>query len=305
MLYEANSGVVNVAATGFPVDAEATVTATAAGDRAVQQLRSDGLGGFVVNFHVAATQQLQVTVDASAGGAHARATLSYTGRNTAPDPLSPPSLSVSQRTISWKQVAGVGEYQLATKVRGRTPTYSVVPCCAVTPPEVAGDTSFGLRTDVPGSHWATEVALEPQVGSSFGSSDPSSATAPSGAPSAAAVERGTSLPRTSTASPSATSAPSVAAGPATEPGAFEVGIVGAGPSADAAQQARSLGAGVERIEFEYDRRHRSGGRRRGGCRSPAAAPGGLAQRVGPPDLTVVADWAAKYGPGGVVLGREV
>lgn len=75
-----------------------------------------------------------------------------------------PVLSVSGTTIRWSRVADVDRYVLVTKVPGQADAYSTVTCtttpCETTPPAVPGvRVNYGMRTDVTGSSWATEVAI--------------------------------------------------------------------------------------------------------------------------------------------------
>jgi hypothetical protein len=71
-------------------------------------------------------------------------------------------MTVQGQTISWAPLSGVSSYVLATTVgTDRTGTsYSTVNGTSVTPAAVAGQTVYyGLRANVNGSAWATEVSI--------------------------------------------------------------------------------------------------------------------------------------------------
>jgi hypothetical protein len=75
-----------------------------------------------------------------------------------------PVLSVDGQTLRWDRVADVGSYVLATKVPGQSTTYRTISCagvpCTYTPSAVPGTTvNYGMRTNVAGSTWASEVAV--------------------------------------------------------------------------------------------------------------------------------------------------
>jgi hypothetical protein len=76
------------------------------------------------------------------------------------DSKTAPSMSVSGNTVSWTPIPGVGSYVFVRKVPGQTAQYSIVNGTSVTPPVVAGTTvTYGVRTNVSGSYWASEVSI--------------------------------------------------------------------------------------------------------------------------------------------------
>lgn len=83
---------------------------------------------------------------------------------TYPARTAAPVLSVEGQTLRWARVADVGSYVLATKVPGQSANYRTIGCttssCTFTPPAVPGATvNYGMRTNVTGSQWASEVAI--------------------------------------------------------------------------------------------------------------------------------------------------
>lgn len=94
-----------------------------------------------------------------AGSAWARE-VQITYQNTTDAPV----LSVRGTTIYWDRVAGVTQYKGAVKVPGQATVYPTLTCttdpCQWTPAEVPDTTvNYGMRTDVTGSAWATEVQI--------------------------------------------------------------------------------------------------------------------------------------------------
>lgn len=90
-------------------------------------------------------------------------TIQFYGTETAPTPtVQTPKLTVSGQTLNWAALPGATNYRLATTVgtdRTKT-TYSVVTGTSITPPSVPGQTVYyGLRADVTGAQWSTEVSI--------------------------------------------------------------------------------------------------------------------------------------------------
>jgi Glycosyl hydrolase catalytic core len=76
------------------------------------------------------------------------------------DPKTAPKMAVSGNTVSWTAIPGVSSYVFARKVPGQATQYSTVTGTSVTPPVVAGTTvDYGVRTNVTGSYWASEVSI--------------------------------------------------------------------------------------------------------------------------------------------------
>ena len=77
------------------------------------------------------------------------------------DDQAAPALTVSGDTLSWPAVDAVQNYVFVIKVPGRPDEYSVVSGTSVTPPVVPGATvKYSVRTEVEGSAWAPELAIE-------------------------------------------------------------------------------------------------------------------------------------------------
>jgi hypothetical protein len=71
-----------------------------------------------------------------------------------------PKLTVSGTTLRWNKVADVTAYVLVSKVSGSSDRYSVVTGTSTTPATQPGKTvTFGLRTAIVGSAWATEAKI--------------------------------------------------------------------------------------------------------------------------------------------------
>jgi Glycosyl hydrolase catalytic core len=78
----------------------------------------------------------------------------------ATDVLAAPTMSASSTTVSWTPTSGVSSYVFVRKVPGQAAQYSIVNGTSVTPPTVPGQTvSYGVRTNVGGSAWASEVSI--------------------------------------------------------------------------------------------------------------------------------------------------
>jgi hypothetical protein len=174
-----------------------------------------------------------------------------------------PVLSVSGQTISWKRVADVNRYELATEVPGQPTAYRVVTGLTVTPPAVAGGTvTYGLRTDIDGSAWAREVSI----------TYPASAPAPTPAPDPAA------------------------------PGGFDAGVVSGSDVVNEARYLKSLAPRVVRVEFEIwqpasDLRATIAAHAANGTRVLLLA--GFHARMPTTDQARnLASWAREFGPGG-------
>jgi hypothetical protein len=179
------------------------------------------------------------------------------------DPKTAPKMSVSGNTVSWTAIPGVSSYVFVRKVPGEAARYSTINGTSVTPPVVAGTTvDYGVRTNVTGSNWASEVSI--------------------------------TYPDSPTSSPSPTPQPI--------DGTFQMGVVGGSALSYELSFLKSLGAHTARIEFGIgtsasnmasviDAYARAGIRPllmasfRG--RLPSI---GEAQNLG--------SWAAAYGPGG-------
>ena len=99
--------------------------------------------------------------DASAvADATPAATLLSAATTLATDVLAAPTMSVSGTTVSWTPTSGVSSYVFVRKVPGQATQYSIVNGTSATPPVVAGQTvSYGVRTNVSGSAWASEVSI--------------------------------------------------------------------------------------------------------------------------------------------------
>jgi hypothetical protein len=145
----------------------------------------------------------------------ARRTLRAVAAAAAQNRRAAPVLTVSGQTISWKRVADVDRYKLATKVPGQATAYRVVSGLKVTPSAVPGKTvTYGLRTDVDGSVWAREVNI------TYPASSPAPAPTPAPAPA-----------------------------PAPAPTAFEAGIVSGSDVVNEARYVKPLAPKVARVEF--------------------------------------------------------
>jgi hypothetical protein len=76
------------------------------------------------------------------------------------DPQSAPIISVSGQTLTWPQIGDVNTYVFVRKVPGQEARYSTVAGTSITPSAEPGATvSYSVRTAVPGSAWAPEVAV--------------------------------------------------------------------------------------------------------------------------------------------------
>jgi hypothetical protein len=96
--------------------------------------------------------------------------------------MSPPSLRVSGRTLSWHRIGRVRSYVVVRKVPGQLDQFLVTGHTSVQPPAVPGQTvRYSARTMVAGSAWAPEVAI--------GYSAPASRRARRTAPNAQAAGR--------------------------------------------------------------------------------------------------------------------
>jgi hypothetical protein len=174
-----------------------------------------------------------------------------------------PVLTVSGQTISWKRVADVNRYKLATKVPGKPTAYRVVSGLKVTPPTVPGKTvSYGLRTDVDGSAWPREVSI----------------TYPASTPAAPAPA------------------------PAPAPGGFEAGIVSGSDVVNEARYVKSLAPQVARVEFNVwqpasDLRAAIAAHAANGTRVILLA-GFHATMPTAEQARNLAGWAREFGPGG-------
>jgi hypothetical protein len=100
-----------------------------------------------------------VTADADTADALLATTTTST-LTTTTDLLAAPTMSVSGTTVSWTPISGVSSYVFVRKVPNQTPQYSIVNGTSVTPPIVPGQTvNYGVRTNVSGSYWASEVSI--------------------------------------------------------------------------------------------------------------------------------------------------
>jgi hypothetical protein len=177
-----------------------------------------------------------------------------------------PVLTVSGQTISWKRVADVNRYKLATTVPGQPTAYRVVTGLKVTPPAVPGKTvNYGLRTDVDGSAWAREVSI----------SYPASTPAP---------------------------APTPTPGPSPAPTGFEAGIVSGSDVVNEARYVKSLAPKVARVEFDIwqpaaDLRAAIAAHAANGTRVLLLA-GFHATMPTAEQARNLAGWAREFGPGG-------
>jgi hypothetical protein len=71
-----------------------------------------------------------------------------------------PVIAVSGQTLSWTPISGVSSYVFVKKVTGQADQYSIVNGTSTTPAPVPGQTvRYGVRTNVTGSAWASEVSI--------------------------------------------------------------------------------------------------------------------------------------------------
>jgi hypothetical protein len=191
-----------------------------------------------------------------------------------------PQITVSNHTLSWHAVGGVGTYVFVSKTHGRADRYSVLSGTSTTPSGKAGTTvRYSVRTAVYGSAWAPEVAV----------TYPADGSAPSAPPS-------TPVTPPNTGSTESNSGASSGAGP------FEMGVVAGSSLPYELSFIQQLGAHTARMEFSIntpvsqmepviDAYARAGIR-------PLLLAGFNARIPSTAEAQNLAAWAAAFGPNG-------
>ncbi len=177
---------------------------------------------------------------------------------------SAPALSVSGQTLTWKAIASVSTYVLATKVPGHADQYTEVSGTSVTPAAVPGVTvGYSVRTAIDGSAWSPEVKI--------------------------------SYPATPTPPPPPPPTP-VSSGP------FEMGVVAGSAIEYELPYMQKLGAHTARMEFSINTPVSQmesiiGAYAQTGVR-PLLLAGFQSRIPSASEAQNLAGWAAAFGPGG-------
>ncbi|HKG37810.1 MAG TPA: glycosyl hydrolase [Conexibacter sp.] len=195
--------------------------------------------------------------------------IAYPEPTPTPLPTAAPTMSISGTTVKWTGISGVGSYVFVRKVPGQPTQYSIVSGTSVTPPAVAGQTvSYGVRTNVSGSSWASEVSI--------------------------------TYPASSTPSPSPSPSPS----PTPQPidGTFQMGLAAGAALSYELSFLKSLGAHTARIEYGIGTSASSmasviDAYARAGIR-PLLLAGFRGRLPTSAEAQNLGSWAAAYGPGG-------
>jgi hypothetical protein len=189
--------------------------------------------------------------------------IAYPATSTS-DTQSAPALTASGQTLTWKSIANVSTYVLATKVPGQADQYTEVSGTSVTPAAVPGVTvGYSVRTAVDGSAWSSEVKI----------SYPATVTQPAPPPPAP-----------------------VSAGP------FEMGVVAGSAISYELPYIQELGAHTARMEFSINTPVSQmesivGEYAQAGIR-PLLLAGFEGRIPSTPEAQNLASWAAAFGPGG-------
>jgi hypothetical protein len=210
-----------------------------------------------------------------------------------------PKLTVSGTTLKWAKVTDVTSYVLVSKVAGKPDRYSVVTGTSATPAPQPGKTvTFGLRTAVVGSAWATEVKITyyPSAGSTAAPTTTTTAKTTASTVTTSAGSTGSSAGKSDPSTPAAG-----AAGPSTS-ATFQAGLVSNAAYAVELPFITALGAKTARVEFDIntpaaDLAPFMDSYAKAGVK-PLLLAGFQGRSPSATDARNLATWAAAYGPGG-------
>lgn len=205
---------------------------------------------------------VRTSVDGSAWSSEQ--SIAYPAASTS-DAQSAPALSVSGRTLTWRQITNVSTYVLAIKVPGHANRYTEVSGTSVTPAAVPGvSVAYSVRTAVDGSVWSPEVKI--------------------------------SYPAATAAQPTTPQPVAVSSGP------FEMGVVAGSAIAYELPYIQQLGAHTARMEFSIgtpvsQMESIIGAYAQAGVR-PLLLAGFEGRIPSTAEAQNLAGWAAAFGPGG-------